>query len=183
MRGMFRFGLLAAMLVLASVVLFACGGGDDQSSAGASTTAQTQTTAQDGTTLASESTATTAEEAATEAETEVSGMPGEFPKDVPVHPGTVTAYEPVKATDTTTVHQLTLVTAASMDDVIEWYKTKLPSGWSVGFLEEKDGQAKIALNGGSYTPADPDGMGGGVLLGLQEGDKTTIVITVTVMGK
>ncbi|MDO8848259.1 MAG: hypothetical protein Q7W51_07745 [Coriobacteriia bacterium] len=120
-----------------------------------------------------------------QAETEVSGRPAEFPNDVPVHPGTVTAYDPMAVTESTTVHQLTVESAASFDDVIAWYETELPAGWSVGFLEQDDEsggrEGKIALNGGSYTPASPEGLGGGVIIGVFEGDTTQIVTTVTVM--
>jgi hypothetical protein len=187
MRGAYRFGLLAAIVLLASVVLFGCGGGDDQSAAGASTTVkggQGAATTQSPATASSETTeAITPTSGGAAAETGVSGMPAEFPADVPVHPGTVTAYNPMKVTDTTTVHQLTVQTTASFDDVIAWYKSQLPSGWSVGYLEAEDGQGWIALNGGSYAPANPDRKGGGVLVGVSTGDKTEIVVTVTVMGK
>lgn len=190
MRGMFRFGLPAAIVLLASAVLFGCGSADDQNDAAASTTAQSQatapsqTTAQGETAVSSETTATTAGEGAgAEAETDVIGRPADFPADVPLYPGTVTDYVPMPVTETVTVHQLVLQTTASLDDVIEWYNTKLPSGWSVGFLEKDGGQAKIALTGGSYTPASPDGLGGGVLVGLEEGDKTIISVTVTVMAQ
>jgi hypothetical protein len=110
------------------------------------------------------------------AETAVSGMPAEFPSDVPVHPGTVTAYDPMEVTESTTVHQLTVESAASFDDVIAWYKTQLPAGWSVGFLKESgesgSREGKIALNGGSYAPANPDRLGGGLIIGVFEGDTT-----------
>ncbi len=112
-------------------------------------------------------------------------MPAGFPSDVPVHPGTVTAYDPMVVTESTTVHQLTVESVASFDDVIAWYKTQLPAGWTVGFVategESGSRESKIALNGGNYAPASPDGMGGGVLVGVFEGDTTSIVSTVTVM--
>jgi hypothetical protein len=120
------------------------------------------------------------------AETEVIGMPAGFPSDVPVHPGKVVAYDPIQVTDTTTVHQLSVETAASFDDVATWYQTALPAGWSAGYFEnvgEQGVEAKIALDGGGYTPADPDGVGGGVLVGVQAYESTTLIVTtVTVMG-
>ena len=184
MRHACRFGLLVAIMMLASAVLFACGGGDDENGSAASTTVKDGTTVQSPTTAQSETTeASTDTSAETQTETEVTGMPDGFPSDVPVHPGTVTAYEPMEITETTTVHQLTVQTAASYEDVLEWYQSRLPEGWSVGFFENEDGEAKIALNGGDYTPANPDGNGGGVLVGVMEGSKTTFVVTVTVMGK
>jgi hypothetical protein len=113
-------------------------------------------------------------------------MPTGFPSDVPVHPGTVVAYDPIQVTDTTTVHQLSVETAASFEDVTGWYQTALPAGWSVGYFEDVDdegAEAKIALDGGDYTPADPDGVGGGVLVGVQAYESTTLIVTtVTVMG-
>jgi hypothetical protein len=120
------------------------------------------------------------------AETEVSGMSDGFPADVPVHPGTVTGYEPMQVTDTTTVHQLTVESKASFEDVVDWYQNSLPTGWSVGYFEDIDDEgveAKIALDGGDYTPASPDGLGGGALVGVQADDGTTLIVTtVTVMG-
>jgi hypothetical protein len=171
MRAVYRFVLTAALILATSAVLLGCGGGNAQSGVDEPTTMQSDTTAvesgQDG----------------AQAETELIGRPAGFPSDIPVHPGTVTAYSPMKVTESTTVHQLTVQTAASLADVVKWYKTKLPAGWSVGFSEVGDGEAKIALTGGSYTPASPDGMGGGVIIGLFQGDKTEITITVTVMGQ
>jgi len=129
--------------------------------------------------------AESADEASEPAETEVVGMPDGFPSDVPVHPGTVVEYDPMEVTDTTTVHQLKVESSASFDDVIKWYETSLPAGWSVGYLEDVDGEgieAKIALDGGDYAPASPEGMGGGVLVGVDAGgEKTLIVTTVTVV--
>lgn len=112
-------------------------------------------------------------------------LPDGFPADVPVHPGTVTAYEAIQVTDAATVHQLTVETAASFDEVLSWYQNHLPAGWSVGF-QEVEGltgarEGKIALTGGTYAPADPGGMGGGVIIGLFEAVTTEIVTTVTVM--
>lgn len=167
-----RVSFLAAIIILACAALVACGGGDDQSGLSEPTTVQ------------SESATTDSTQDGAPAETEVSGMPAEFPSDVPVHPGTVAGYEPMKVTESTTVHQLTVESTASFDDVMEWYETQLPAGWSVGFLEEDgDGgqEGKIALNGGSYAPASADGLGGGVIVGVFEGDRTRIVTTVTVM--
>jgi hypothetical protein len=186
MRAMGRIALIAAFFVVAGVALLGCGGGDKDDVAGATTTQdqttlQGGTTAPDQTTLATASTTADAAQAEEPAETEVAGMPAEFPTDIPVHPGKVTAYEHTKVTDTTTVHQLTVKTASSFDEVIEWYKTKLPAGWSVGFIEVDDGEAKIALNGGDYAPASPDGRGGGVIIGILEGDTIEIVTTATVM--
>ena len=175
-----------AIVMLMSVALFGCGGGDDQtgSDGTSSTAAQTQTTATDSGPDQTQA-PTTSTEGGAPVETEVIGMPDGFPSDVPVHPGTVTAYDPMEVTETTTVHQLTVESAASFDDVVAWYETQLPAGWSVGFLE-KDGdkgsrEGKIALNGGAYAPASPEGMGGGVIIGVFEGGKTQIVTTVTVM--
>ena len=177
MRAVCRVGLLAMIIVLATAALFGCGGGDDQSNLGEPTTLQSGGTGTDSTQNGAQT--------ETQAETEVSGMPAGFPSDVPVHPGTVTAYDPMEVTETTTVHQLTVESVASFDDVLAWYETRLPAGWSVGFLEKSGDsgsrEGKIALNGGSYTPASPDGNGGGVLIGVFEGDKTEIVVTVTVM--
>ena len=125
------------------------------------------------------------ESAESGAETDVSGMPEDFPSDVPVHPGTVTAYEPMQVTDSTTVYQLSVESNATFDKVTEWYQNSLPAGWSVGYFEDLDGEgteAKIALDGGSYTPADPGGVGGGVLVGVDTLDETTLIVTtVTVM--
>jgi hypothetical protein len=179
MRTMGRIALIAAFFVVASVALLGCGGGGQDDVAETATT-QHQTSLQSGTT-APETTTADAGQAEEPAETEVAGMPAEFPTDIPVHPGKVTAYEHTKVTNTTTVHQLTVRTASSFDEVVEWYKTKLPAGWSVGFIEVKDGEAKIALNGGDYAPASPDGRGGGVIIGVLEGDTIEIVTTATVM--
>jgi hypothetical protein len=164
MRAVYRVGLLSVVIVLACAALFGCGGGDDQTSLTESTTVQNEgagtDTSQDG----------------AQPETEVSGMPAEFPSDIPVHPGTVTAYDPMEVTESTTVHQLTVESVASFDDVIAWYKTQLPAGWSVGFLKESgesgSREGKIALNGGSYAPANPDRLGGGLIIGVFEGDTT-----------
>jgi hypothetical protein len=179
-----RVGLLAVVIMMACVALVGCGGGDDQSAPGEPTTVQNETAVTDSSDGAQAETVTSGADGA-RVETGVSGMPDGFPADVPVHPGTVTAYDPMEVTESTTVHQLTVESAASFDDVIAWYKTQLPAGWSVGFLEtEGDSgsrEGKIALNGGSYTPASADGLGGGVLIGVLEGDKTEIVCTVTVM--
>jgi hypothetical protein len=173
MRAVCRVGLLVVFITLVGAALFGCGSGDDQSNISEPTTVQ------------NEGATTDSSQDEAQAETEVSGMPAEFPSDVPVHPGTVTGYDPMEVTESTTVHQLKVESAASFDDVIAWYNTQLPLGWSVGFLEE-DGEsgsreAKIALNGGTYTPASPDGLGGGVIIGVFEGDTTRIVTTVTVM--
>ncbi len=175
MRSLWRVGLAAAILALMLTLLPACSSGDDQ----AADTAEPATEQ-------SESAAAETEPASEPAETEVTGMPAEFPADVPVHPGTVTIYEPMEVTDSTTVHQLTVESSASFDDVIAWYENELPQGWTVGYLEQDDAsgrEAKIALNGGNYTPASEDGLGGGVLVGVFEGDTTQIVTTVTVMGQ
>jgi hypothetical protein len=171
-----------------SLVLVGCGGsaegGKVSTTVKSAATTESAATDNSDTTAAAETTeASAGEQGGGQAETEVSGMPAEFPADVPVHPGTVTVYDPMKVTDSTTVHQLTVETTASLDDVVEWYKTKLPEGWSVGFAETKDGEAKIALNGGDYTPAKADTKGGGVLVGVSSGDKTIIVVTVTVTAK
>lgn len=169
MKAWRHIGWLVAIVILASTVVLGCGGGDDQSDPAepAATTTQTDSAAQ--------------------TETEVTGMPAGFPGDVPVHPGTVTAYDPMEVTESTTVHQLTVESMTSFDDVISWYESQLPEGWSVGFLEQEgeDGsrEGKIALNGGDYAPASPDGRGGGVIVGVFEGDTTQIVTTVTVMGQ
>lgn len=184
MRNACRFGLLVAIMLLASVALVACGGGDDENGSGASTTMKNGTTVQSQTTAQSATTeANTETSAGAPAETEVTGMPDGFPSDVPIHPGTVTAYEPMEVTDTTTIHQLTVQTTASYGAVLDWYQSELPAGWSVGFFEDEDGEAKIALNGGDYTSANSDGNGGGVLIGVMDGSKTTFVVTVAVVGK
>jgi hypothetical protein len=181
MRTMWRVGLLAAIVTLACAALVACGGGDDQSNPGEPTTVR-NASADEG--AGTDSTQGGAQSGA-KAETEVSGMPAGFPSDVPVHPGTVTAYVPTEVTESTTIHQLTVESAASFDDVMAWYKTQLPTGWSVGFVategEKGSREGKIALTGGSYTPASPDGKGGGVIVGVFESDTTEIVSTVTVM--
>ncbi len=160
--------LVVLIVALALVALPGCGG-DDESGLDRPSTEENES----------------ADTGTAQVETEVSGRPAEFPNDVPVHPGTVTAYDPMAVTESTTVHQLTVESAASFDDVIAWYETELPAGWSVGFLEQ-DGESgsregKVALNGGSYTPASPEGLGGGVIIGVFEGDTTQIVTTVTVM--
>lgn len=173
MRSLWRVGLAGMILALMLTMLPACSSGDTTES---DTSPATQ----------SESADTSTEEAAKPVETEVTGMPAEFPADVPVHPGTVTAYEPTEVTASTTVHQLTVESSASFDEVVAWYENELPQGWSVGFLEQKDEsgrEGKIALNGGTYTPASENGLGGGVLVGVFEGDATQIVTTVTVMSK
>jgi hypothetical protein len=186
MRAIVRAGLLAAIIMLVCGALLGCGGGDDQSGPGEPTTKQSQSagtdSGQDAAPADTQASDSSSGADGAQAETEVSGMPAEFPADVPVHPGTVTAYEKTEVTESTTVHQLTVESVASFDDVIAWYETQLPAGWSVGFFETEGGEAKIALNGGSYAPANPDGRGGGVLIGVFEGDKTRIVTTVTVMG-
>lgn len=182
MGTMYRVCLAAAICIVASALLFGCGGGA-QGDTTASTEEQSATTAQAQTTSPSETTAATTGESSAQTETEVSGMPADFPSDVPVHPGTVTDFVKTEVTKTMIVYQLTVDTSASLDDVIEWYKTKLPSGWSVGYESKEGDEAKIALNGGDYTPAKADGRGGGVLVGLAKGAKTRIVTTVTVMGK
>jgi len=175
MKAWRHIGWLVAIVILASTVVLGCGGGDDQSDPAepAATTTQTDSAAQT--------------DGAAQTETEVTGMPAGFPGDVPVHPGTVTAYDPMEVTESTTVHQLTVESMTSFDDVISWYESQLPEGWSVGFLEQEgeDGsrEGKIALNGGDYAPASPDGRGGGVIVGVFEGDTTQIVTTVTVMGQ
>lgn len=59
-------------------------------------------------------------------------------------------------------------------------QTSLPPGWSVGYFEDVDNggaEAKIALDGGDYTPASPDGMGGGVLVGVFVNDDATLIVT------
>jgi len=155
MRGMWRVGLVVAVLVLTSWALLGCGGAKAQEDGADSTTAQSQppTTASDPGSGPGEF----------QAETEVVGLPAEFPADVPVHPGTVTNYEAIEVTESTTVYQLTVKTTAAIDNVIEWYQNELPSGWSVGFFEKEGREGKIALNGGGYTPADPNGRGGALL--------------------
>ena len=190
MRALRRVYWLVAVFIFVSAAIAGCGGGDDQDGAGGttSTIAQTQTTAaesgqdepQAGTTSAASDAPTASTEGGAQSETEVIDLPDGFPSDVPVHPGTVTAYDPMEVTETMTVHQLTVESVASFEDVIAWYESELPAGWSVGFLEKEGGEAKVALNGGSYTPASPDGRGGGVIIGVFEGDKTQIVTTVTV---
>ncbi len=172
MNSMWRASVVL-IVALALAALPGCGGGDDESGLDQPSTAQ------------NEGAETGTAQGESEAETEVSGRPAEFPGDVPVHPGTVTAYDPMAVTESTTVHQLTVESAASFDDVIAWYESELPAGWSVGFMEQ-DGESgsregKIALDGGSYTPASPEGLGGGVIIGVFEGDTTQIVTTVTVM--
>lgn len=114
------------------------------------------------------------------AETEVLGMPAEFPADIPVHPGTVTSYEPTQVTDTTVVHQLYVESRASFAEVVQWYQTSLPADWSVGYFEDVDNEgdeAKIALDGPGYTDADPEGVGGGVLVGVFANDDATLIVT------
>jgi hypothetical protein len=162
--------LIVSMLVVLSVA--ACGGTD---------TAGTDTSAGSGDTPAEQA----AEQPVTRG-TEVVGMPAEFPSDVPVHPGTVTEYDPIEVTENSTVHQLYVESQASFDDVVAWYQDSLPAGWSVGYFEDVDDEgieAKIALDGGDYTPADPEGVGGGVLVGVFANDDATLIVTtVTVMG-
>jgi hypothetical protein len=173
---MWRVGLLAAIIILTCAALVACGGGDSQSNLSEPTTVQKAP--------ADGSAGTDSTEQAAQVETGVSGMPAEFPSDIPVHPGTVTAYDPMVVTESTTVHQLTVESVASFDEVIAWYKTQLPAGWAVGFLKESgergSREGKIALNGGDYAPANADRLGGGLLIGVFERDTTEIVITVTV---
>ncbi|MBN1629311.1 MAG: hypothetical protein JW990_06095 [Thermoleophilia bacterium] len=195
MRALWRVYPLAAIFILVSTAVVGCGGADDQDGTGGvtSTTAQTQTTTmesdqdepQAGTTSIASNTPTTSTAGVAQAETDVSGMPDGFPTDVPVHPGTVTAYDPMEVTETTTVHQLTVDSTASFDNVIAWYESQLPAGWSVGFLEQEgesgNREGKIALTDGDYSAASPDGRGGGVIIGVFEGDTTQIVTTVTVM--
>ena len=110
MRALWRAFLLAATVILVSAAVVGCGGADDQAGNGGptSTTAQTQATAAD------------SGQDEPQAETEVIGMPDGFPSDVPVHPGTVTAYDPMQVTETITVHQLTVESVASFEDVIAW---------------------------------------------------------------
>jgi hypothetical protein len=99
--------LLVGVFVLASAGLLGCGGGDDQGNIASSTTVQNETTAQ------SETSQTDSSQDGAQVETEISGIPVEFPSDAPVHPGVVTAYEATKVTESTTVHQLTVRTTAS----------------------------------------------------------------------
>ncbi|MDF1543423.1 MAG: hypothetical protein P1P71_09960 [Anaerosomatales bacterium] len=172
MDGFVRRGTLLFIAALLVSSLSACGGSDaDEADTGGS----------------SQGAATTepVSDPETPAETEVVGMPAGFPADVPVHPGTVTEYDPIAVTDTSTVHQLYVESQSSFDDVVAWYQTSLPSGWSVGYFESEDNQgmeAKIALDGGDYTPVDPEGVGGGVLVGVFENDDATLIVTtVTVM--
>ena len=173
MRTLLLRNALIFMLALVLVSATGCGADSGESDAGTTTSSGDVPAEQE------------ADMPAT-AETEVSGMPDGFPADVPVHPGTVTGYEPMQVTDTTTVHQLTVESKASFEDVVDWYQTALPAGWSVGYFEDIDDEgveAKIALDGGDYTPASPDGLGGGVLVGVQADDDTTLIVTtVTVMG-
>lgn len=172
MDGFLRRVALLILIALLVASLAACGGSDADESG-------TDTSSQDAATTESPS------DQETPTETEVVGMPAEFPADVPVHPGTVTEYDPMDVTETSTVHQLYVESQASFDDVVAWYQNSLPSGWSVGYFESEDNQgmeAKIALDGGDYTPADPEGMGGGVLVGVFDIDDVTLIVTtVTVM--
>jgi hypothetical protein len=181
MKAVYRVGLVVVILVLVSAVAVGCGG-DDPGGGGTATT-QSEATMQDQTTQRSETTAVDSGQGEAQVETEVTGMPADFPSDIPVHPGTVTAYEKIDVTESMTVYQLTVNTRASLDDVMEWYQTQLPAGWSVGFSEKDGDEAKIALNGGDYAPADPDGGGGGVIVGVFAGDTTEIVTTATVMAR
>jgi hypothetical protein len=162
MRAQPRISLVRAILLATVFVFLGCGTSSDQNNVDEPTTAQ---------------------QAGARAQTEVSGLPADFPADVPLHPGTVTDYQKTEVTASATVYQLTIETTASLDDVVAWYQTQLPAGWSVGYSEAGDGEAKVALTGGSYTPASPDGLGGGVIIGVLAGDKTQVVTTVTVMGK
>ena len=176
-----------AVLVVLCSLLSGCGGDNEQAGSGQPASTQQAATTTPGSATAPNDAAapndatTVSTKAPTQAETEVAGMPAEFPADVPVHAGTVTDYEHTKVTDSTSVHQLTVQTKASFAEVVQWYQTQLPADWSVGFIEEDDGVAKIALNGGDYAPASADGRGGGVIIGVFEGERTEIVTTVTVM--
>jgi hypothetical protein len=166
MRDVMRRSSLLVMAMLIVLSIAACSGAD---------TTETDFSASSGDTPAEQA----ADQPAT-AETEVVGMPAEFPADVPVHPGTVTEYDPMEVTENSTVHQLYVESQASFDDVVAWYQNSLPSGWSVGYFESEDNQgmeAKIALDGGDYTPADPEGVGGGVLVGVFENDDATLIVT------
>ena len=166
MRAFVLRGVIVAASFLLVVSLAGCGesdtaGPDTGSSSGDAPAAQP------------------AEQPAT-AETEVAGMPAEFPADVPVHPGTVTEYDLIGVTDLSTIHQLYVESKTSFDDVVAWYQTSLPPGWSVGYFESRDRQgmeAKIALDGGDYPPADPEGVGGGVLVGVFDNDDATLIVT------
>ncbi|MFU8891228.1 MAG: hypothetical protein ACNA76_06165 [Anaerosomatales bacterium] len=172
MNGFARRGAVLFIAALLVASLSACGGS-------AADDANTDEPSQDA------ATTEPAADSETPAETELVGMPAGFPADVPVHPGTVTEYDPIAVTDTSTVHQLYVESQSSFDDVVAWYQGSLPSGWSVGYFESEDNQgmeAKIALDGGDYTPADPEGVGGGVLVGVFENDDATLIVTtVTVM--
>jgi hypothetical protein len=167
MDGFVRRGAMLVLAALLTASLVACGGSDtDEGDTGASS--QNAATTESST------------DPETPAETEVIGMPAEFPADVPVHPGTVTEYDPMEVTENSTVHQLYVESQASFDDVVAWYQNSLPSGWSVGYFESEDNQgmeAKISLDGGDYTPADPEGVGGGVLVGVFDNDNATLIVT------
>jgi len=167
MDGFVRRSAVLILTILLVASLAACGGSDSDES-------DTSASSQDAATTESST------DPETPAETEVIGMPAEFPADVPVHPGTVTEYDPMEVTENTTMHQLYVKSQASFDDVVAWYQNDLPSGWSVGYFESRDRQgmeAKIALDGGDYPPADPEGVGGGVLVGVFDNDDATLIVT------
>ncbi len=176
MKRYTRIGSIVLAFALASALLTACGGDEKKSDTSSSSATESETgdNSGDGGAPAAN-------------ETEVTGLPAEFPADVPVHPGTVVDSTITEITETATSYQISVDSQASYDDVVAWYQTMLPAGWSVGFFEEGDNyaggrEAKIALNGGDYTPAGEDGLGGGVLVGVVEGDVTRIFTTVTDMG-
>jgi len=167
MDGFARRVALLVLTVLLLASLAACGGSE---TGGTDTDASSQDTA----------TNDSPDEQELPVETEVAGMPAEFPADVPVHPGKVTEYDLVGVTDFSTIHQLYVESQASFDDVVAWYQNELPPGWSVGYFESRDRQgmeAKIALDGGDYPPADPEGVGGGVLVGVFDNDDATLIVT------
>ena len=181
MRTMGRIALIAAFFVMASIALLGCGGGDDKDDvAGATTTpraARPRLTRPPWRPRRPPPTPARRRAGRDRGHRHA----GRVPVGHPGAPGHGDGVREDEVTDTTTVHQLTVRTASSFDEVVEWYKTKLPAGWSVGFIEVDDGEAKIALNGGDYAPASPDGRGGGVIIGVFEGDTTEIVTTATVM--
>ena len=112
MHMLVRKGVLALVLALALVSVTAC---DTTDTTGPDSTEQPGSTPADQTSVPN---------------TEVSGMPVGFPADVPVHPGTVTSYEPTQVTDTAMVHQLMVESQAPFDEVTKWYRTSLPAGWT-----------------------------------------------------
>jgi hypothetical protein len=164
-----RLSLLLVFALVMTVLLVGCAGGDADESGSVGEATQNGEVTESG------------DEGGGGAWADPLDAPDGFPADIPVYPGEVLDYTSDQPNDIMTVHALQVTAPESYSDVVEWYRSGLPEGWTLDEFEEKEigGSAKTAsfwLVGNGYTRE-----GSNVLVTVHDESPTRVLTNATIV--